>query len=78
MFVPRILNLAKVKDSLIQGAGAPGQAVGTRPRVSRWRVWSADMHIGPIADLKQVVQDRPARPAPRILLLSGVFGTPAR
>lgn len=55
MFVPRILNLAKVKDTLIQGETAFKQTTRLRPPVSRWRVWSADMHIGPISDLKQVM-----------------------
>jgi hypothetical protein len=66
MFVPRILNLAKVKDALIQGETASGQAARARPPVSRWRVWSADMHIGPISDLKQVKWRARCGPTPSL------------
>jgi hypothetical protein len=88
VFVPRILNVAKVKQRLIEdgaarggrereerGGGRAGERVGARggnvdsggdsgtasaggggggDEVTRWMVWSSDMHIGPIADLKQV------------------------
>ena len=70
MFVPRILNLAKVKDELVQWQPAPHDARRGRrdseaaaAAVARWRVWSADMHVGPIGDLKQV----PAAHATRLL-----------
>jgi hypothetical protein len=66
MFVPRILNLAKVKDALVQGETASGQAARARPPVSRWSVWSADMHIGPISDLKQVKLRARCGPTPSL------------
>lgn len=46
--MPRILNLAKDKQSLVANKST---GVG---RVSRYRVWSSDLHIGPIGDVKQV------------------------
>jgi len=77
LFVPRILNVAKAKDKLIQSTPpAPQDSRGMEKRnaeaghlptnggaenkegkvaeVSRWTVWSADMHIGPASDLKQI------------------------
>ena len=70
MFVPRILNLAKVKHELLQPQPTTHDARRGRrdseaagAAVARWRVWSADMHVGPIGDLKQV----PAAHAARLL-----------
>ena len=75
MLVPRILNVAKVKQQLIAdpatydsaggvgetsiagGAGCSGATEGPSAEpgsVSRWIIWSSDMHIGPISDLKQI------------------------
>ncbi|EKX54020.1 hypothetical protein GUITHDRAFT_100270 [Guillardia theta CCMP2712] len=49
MMVPRILNLAKPKNSLITG-GRGGDSV------YRYRLWSSDMHIGPIGDVKRILR----------------------
>ena len=44
--VPRILNLAKDKPQLI----------GSRNGPRRYVVWNADLHIGPVGDVKSLLR----------------------
>lgn len=67
--VPRILNLAKDKARLVSDperneagisghrpAGPVGAGRGTKDEPRRLVVWSADLHIGPVGDVKELLR----------------------
>jgi hypothetical protein len=66
-FVPRILNLAKDKASLVtesDGTAITGRHTahaqqasgGHKDEPRRFVVWSADLHIGPVGDVKELLR----------------------